>query len=120
MLMWHKELWLIDHGAAFYFHHSWPNVIEQAKKPFMQVKDHVLLPQAGELETVDITFKAILTPEYIEQLVSLIPTEWLLTEGSPFNSAEEHRQVYAQFFNTRIKHSEIFIREAENARKALI
>jgi hypothetical protein len=48
MLTWHKELWLIDHGAALYFHHSWHNWEEQAKKPFIQVKDHVLLSQATQ------------------------------------------------------------------------
>src|SRR5689334_5178361 len=53
MLMWHKELWLIDHGASLYFHHSWDNWQEQAKRPFVQVKDHVLLPQADGLEKVD-------------------------------------------------------------------
>ena len=50
MLMWNKELWLIDHGAALYFHHSWTNWEEQSFKPFTQVKDHVLLPWASELE----------------------------------------------------------------------
>src|ERR1700755_1581289 len=52
MLTWHKELWLIDHGASLYFHHSWYNWLEQAKRPFVQVKDHVLLYRASELETV--------------------------------------------------------------------
>src|SRR3954467_15924418 len=60
MLMWHKELWLIDHGASFYFHHSWDNWKEYSEKPFVQVKDHVLLPWAGELEQVDEEFKKIL------------------------------------------------------------
>src|SRR5580698_11611167 len=53
MLTWHKELWLIDHGAALYFHHSWDNWKEQAVRPFLQVKDHVLLSRATELELVD-------------------------------------------------------------------
>src|SRR5687767_10659556 len=53
MLMWHKELWLIDHGASLYFHHSWENFEEQARRPFEQVKDHVLLSQASELDIVD-------------------------------------------------------------------
>src|ERR1700749_1076785 len=57
MLVWHKELWLIDHGAALYFHHSWHNWEEQAKRPFVQVKDHVLLQHATELELVDSEFK---------------------------------------------------------------
>ena len=44
--MWHNELWLIDHGAALYFHHSWENIEGQADRPFVQIKDHVLLPYA--------------------------------------------------------------------------
>src|SRR3982750_2821295 len=61
MLIWHRELWLIDHGAALYFHHSWDNWKEQAKRPFVQVKDHVLLPWASELEKADEMFRSILT-----------------------------------------------------------
>ena len=62
MLIWNKELWLIDHGASLYFHHSWQHWQEQASRPFVQVKDHVLLPQASELEAVDITYRSILDP----------------------------------------------------------
>ncbi|KAA6432428.1 HipA family kinase [Rufibacter glacialis] len=119
MLMWHKELWLIDHGAAFYFHHSWQNWQEQAKRPFVQVKDHVLLPQATQLEEVDAAFKALLTPAQIQAIVALIPEDWL-TGDSPFASAQEHRQAYALFLETRLNHTEIFIKEAQHARKALI
>jgi hypothetical protein len=120
MLMWHKQLWLIDHGASLYFHHAWQNWEEQAKRPFAQVKDHVLLPQATELEAVDTEFKAILTPERIQAIVALIPEEWLITIESPFETAQEHRQAYAHFINTRIAHSETFTKEAQHARKALI
>jgi hypothetical protein len=120
MLMWHKQLWLIDHGASLYFHHAWQNWEEQSKRPFAQVKDHVLLPQATELEMVDAEFKAILTPERIQAIVALIPEEWLTTIESPFETAQEHRQAYAHFINTRIAHSETFTKEAQHARKALI
>ncbi|MEJ8756915.1 HipA family kinase [Pontibacter sp. H259] len=120
MLMWHKQLWLIDHGASLFFHHAWQNWEEQAKRPFSQIKDHVLLPQATELSETDAAFKAILTPGRIEAIVALVPDEWLTTIESPFETAEEHRQAYAQFLNTRIAHSEIFTQEAHNARKALI
>ena len=119
MLMWHKELWLIDHGASFYFHHSWPNLGEQARRPFLQIKDHVLLPQATELEAVDAAFKNILTPERIQAIVSLIPDDWLTGE-SPFASAAEHRQAYVDFLTTRIAASEIFVTAAQHAREALI
>jgi len=119
MLMWHKELWLIDHGAAFYFHHSWPNVEEQARRPFAQVKDHVLLPQASELEEVDAEYRAVLTPALVRAIVGLIPDEWLLGD-SPFTTVEEHRQAYIQFLEVRLASSEIFVKAAEHARKALI
>jgi len=119
MLMWHKELWLIDHGAALYFHHSWENWKEQSLRPFTQVKDHVLLPMAAELENVDKVFRAVLTEDRIQSIVSLIPDEWLTLE-SVNESAEDRRQVYAGFLNSRIAHSDIFINEALHARASLI
>jgi hypothetical protein len=119
MLIWHKELWLIDHGASLYFHHSWHNWLEQAKRPFVQVKDHVLLPWATELETVDAEFRTILTDERIKLIVALIPDEWLMGEDT-FESAEEYREAYAKFLLTRVANSEIFIKEAQNAAETLI
>ncbi|WP_299823515.1 HipA family kinase [uncultured Pontibacter sp.] len=116
MLMWKKELWLIDHGASLYFHHNWDNWKEQAKRPFSQIKDHVLLPKATELEAVNTAFKAILTPERIQAIVALIPDEWLTGGDSPFASADEHRQAYASFLENRVANSEIFVKGAQDAR----
>lgn len=114
MLTWHRELWLIDHGAALYFHHSWHNWQEQAIRPFAQVKEHVLLSRASELNEVDASFKAILTPEIIQSVVNLVPDEWLLSEWT--ETPDEVRKVYASFLNTRIAASDIFVKEAQNAR----
>jgi hypothetical protein len=119
MLVWHKELWLIDHGAALYFHHSWQNWQEQALRPFVQVKDHVLLPQAAELPAIDAAYRAILTEERIRAIINLIPEEWLATNLEEA-SVEERRHVYAGFLNTRIASSDIFVKEAQHARKILI
>lgn len=119
MLIWHKELWLIDHGASLYFHHSWQNWEEQAQKPFVLIKDHVLLPWATELDAVDAAFKPILTHELIRSIVELIPAEWLCEERT-FDSAEEHRDAYARFLELRIAKSEVFVKEAQNARQSLI
>lgn len=115
MLTWHRELWLIDHGAALYFHHSWHNWEEQAKRPFVQVKDHVLLAQASELDKVDALFKDLLTPGVIEAIVNLIPDEWLLGEWDT-ETPGEVRHIYAQFLNARIAASAVFVKEAQNAR----
>jgi hypothetical protein len=119
MLIWHKELWLIDHGASLYFHHSWQNWEEQALRPFVLIKDHVLLAMASELEQVDKEFSSILTPGLIEEIVGLVPEEWL-NDGYSFETSTEHRQAYVRFLETRIANSEIFVKEAQNARAALI
>lgn len=119
MLMWHKELWLIDHGAALYFHHSWHNWAEQAKRPFVQVKDHVLLQWASQLTEVDAVFKALLTNELVRNVVNLIPNDWL-TDASTEDTAEQRREVYYQFLTTRIANSSTFVTEAQHARASLI
>ncbi|MEO8819550.1 MAG: HipA family kinase [Ginsengibacter sp.] len=119
MLTWYKELWLIDFGAALYFHHSWNNWKEQAEKPFVLVKDHVLLPQASELDLVNTEFEKILTKELIENIIAAIPEEWLKDE-SAFQSVEEHRQAYVDFLQIRIAHSQNFVNEAKHARESII
>jgi len=119
MLIWRKELWLIDHGAALYFHHSWDNWKEQALRPFVQVKDHVLLSRATELEKAGQELEAVLTPGRIEAIVSIVPDEWLEAEH-PAATAAEIRKVYEQFLITRIASSEIFVKEAQYAREALV
>jgi len=119
MLIWHKELWLIDHGASLYFHHSWNSWETHAKSPFALIKDHVLLPQATELTATDFAFKKLLTKEILLDIVNYIPEDWLHWEDSE-QTPEEIRDVYFQFLWTRLNHSEIFINEAQNAREKLI
>lgn len=115
MLMWHKELWLIDHGAAFYFHHAWTDWENHAKSPFKLIKDHVLLPQASELALVDIEFRQILTEEILIDIVNLIPSEWLEWEDTE-DTPEQIRNTYLQFLITRLSNSSIFLKEAQHAR----
>jgi hypothetical protein len=115
MLIWHKELWLIDHGACLYFHHSWNNWEQHSKSPFALIKDHVLLPQASLLKEVDAEFKALLTNEKLEEIVNTIPEEWLVWEDTD-ETPEALRNVYLQFLQTRLKNSEIFVNQAQNAR----
>lgn len=119
MLMWHKELWLIDHGASFYFHHSWTTIEKHAKSPFALIKDHVLLPEASLLEEMDGALKSMLPEEKVREIIALIPEEWLLWKETG-QTPTEIREIYVQFLVTRIANSEIFIKEAQHARKALI
>ena len=118
MLLWHKELWLIDHGASLYFHHSWQNMEEQPLRPFLHVKDHVLLAAATMLTETDAASRAILSEDLIRNIVALVPDEWLGTE--PFTSVNQHRAAYIKFLTTRIANSHIFLNAAQDARGALI
>lgn len=119
MLMWHKELWLIDHGASLYFHHTWQDWEMKATLPFSLIKNHVLLPRASELQTVDEELRTLLPEDLLYAIVELIPEQWLGNEEQ-FASVEEHRNAYAQFLISRVAQSEIFVKEAENARASLI
>lgn len=116
MLTWNKELWLIDHGAALYFHHTWDNWEEQSIKPFVQVKDHVLLPLATELKESDEKMRSLLTTSKIRAVLELVPDCWLEHNGP----AALAREVYVNFLTNRINHSQIFVNEALHARASLI
>lgn len=118
MLMWHRELWLIDHGSGFYFHHSWDNWEKQAVSPFPYIKDHVLLPYASQLDEVNEKMRVLIDEKFVADLVQLIPNEWL--NFDPELTTNDVRKVYANFLLMRKENSEIFSKEAKNARQKLI
>lgn len=119
LLMWHNELWLIDHGASLFFHFSWVNWQKHALSPFVQIKDHVLLPRAGALETADASCRRLLPETKIRDIVGLIPDDWLHWNDAP-GTPDEIRETYARFLLDRIHHSSTFVKEAIHARQALI
>lgn len=116
MLLWHGRLWLIDHGAALYFHHNWPaDYLERSRSRFPLIKEHVLLPFAAALAEADAALSALLTPELIDHIVSLIPDDWLAHE-SRFASIAEHRRAYAEYLSGRLEAPRLFVEEAQHAR----
>jgi hypothetical protein len=91
LLIWHGGLWLIDHGATLYFHHNWPraaNVVRRAYK----WDDHVLKPYATALATSGPELAAQLTPALLEEVIELVPDEWLAEFD--FATAGEARRAY--------------------------
>ncbi|RZJ27904.1 MAG: aminotransferase class I and II [Flavobacterium sp.] len=115
MLIWHKELWLIDHGACLYFHHSFTEWENHARVPFKLIKDHVLLPHANLLDEVDTAFKAILTDDALKSVVELIPEDWLQWQDAD-ETPLQIREIYFNFLKTRRDSSDIFVKEAKDAR----
>ena len=119
MLLWHGRLWLIDHGAALYFHHAWTQGDAPAVMPFTHIKDHVLLPWATELAAVDAHMKAHLTAEALAAVVALIPDTWLADDAG-FAGRQQQRAAYLDFFLERARSSAIFVEEALRARIAYV
>lgn len=119
MLLWQKELWLIDHGASLYFHHSWDNWQEHSTQAFPLIKNHVLLPQASQMDWADEFSRSLISEETIHRIVHLVPEDWLLID-SPFDTAQSHRNAYEQYLTSRFNHSSNFVKEAQDARKTLI
>ena len=119
MLIWHKELWLIDHGATFYFHHAWDNWEKAAVSSFPYIKEHVLLPQASLVEVINDEMINLLPEKKLREITNLIPKDWLDWEAAELNQ-EEIREVYYQFLVTRRNHSNNFVKQIHNARETLV
>src|SRR5689334_327340 len=119
MLVRDQQLWLIDHGAALFVHHTWANYIERSHSPFSQVKDHVLLRYADALLEADLVLPPLLTPELITSIVALIPDSWLDDEPS-FADNDQHRAAYVSYLLSRLAEPRAFVEEALDARAKLI
>jgi hypothetical protein len=110
MLMWHRNPWLIDHGATLYFHHSpgWDDDADRAQAPFPLIKEHVLLRYATELEHVDEEMARTLTPAAIDEILSWIPAVWLSDGVSS--------DAYRRYLLDRLQPPRVFLEEAVRAR----
>ena len=117
LLVWHRRLWLIDHGSALYVHHGWRNAAEHALRPFPQSRDHVLLPFAGSLSDADARLAPVLGRELFRAILAEIPDDWLAGEpGLP--DPESHRRAYLDYLCRRLAAPRAFVEEAERARLA--
>ena len=112
LLVWHRQTWLIDHGAALYQHHSDRDLVARAHEPFPLIADHVLLPLASELQAVDGRLTAVLDRRAITAAVELVPDDWL--GGEP----DAARAEYVAYFCARLEAPRAFVEETEAARGA--
>jgi hypothetical protein len=115
MLMWHRRLWLIDHGASLYFHHAWKDGDQQAMNPFALIKDHVLLKWASALAEVDAQMASRLTGGPLAAIVQLIPDSWI-PDDPGFSDKRAQREAYFDYFMRRLQASDVFVEEAIRAR----
>jgi len=115
LLMWHRQLWLIDHGAALYFHHSWTEMDQRSKDPFPLIKEHILLPFVNALEAADQRMTTLINEEVIKRIVELVPDDWM-NENTPFSTTAENRQAYVEYLTRRLHEPRHFVEEALRAR----
>ena len=108
LLVWHDELWLIDHGAALFFHHAAKPEPDHARKPFPAIREHVLLPFAGSILDADARLGPRMTTELLEAVVENVPDDWL--DGVD-------RQDYVAYLSRRLEAPRSFVEEAESARE---
>jgi hypothetical protein len=117
ILLWHRRLWLIDHGATLYFHHSpeWQSGGSRPRDPFQMIKNHVLLRSATALESVDGTMAHALTREALETIVGWVPEQWIAAT-TPERDVAEVRAAYTRYLLERLTAPRPFLEEALGAR----
>ena len=114
LLHWHDRLWLIDHGAALYFHHSWKDWRGASRRSFTAARDHVLLPFAGNVAEADAALSSQLTPDVLRRIVDLVPGEWLEKEPG-FADVAEVRAAYEEFLAARLEEPRGWVKDLEGA-----
>lgn len=121
LLLWHRQLWLIDHGAALYTQHGWNDDLEaiaaSAGVRFPIIRDHVLLPIAGSIFAADERLTLRLPPDRLREIVSTVPDE-LLEGVGPFATPLGHREAYVTHLTRRLAAPRRWVEEAEEARLA--
>ncbi|MFT3916601.1 MAG: aminotransferase class I and II [Anaeromyxobacteraceae bacterium] len=113
LLLWHRQLWLIDHGAALHFHHAWDARKDTARSAYPLVKDHVLLPWATALPAAVAALRAKATRPAIAAVLAAVPDAWLSADGPD-------RAAYVEHLARRLEASDLWLEEAERARAALV
>ena len=112
LLRWHRRHYLIDHGAALYFHHRWDGHLARAADPFPLIRQHVLLPYAGDLRAADAALAPRVSEALLRDLVAAVPDAWLDMEPT----AAATRDGYVAHLRARLAAPRAFVEEAARAR----
>lgn len=111
LMWWHDRLWLIDHGAALYWHHGWDGAIDRPDRSFAFVRDHVLLPRAEGLALAGEALVRGLDDATLHAAVDAVPESWLQVEDPP-----ARRAAYVEFLRARRDNATPFLEEAARGR----
>lgn len=115
LLQWNKELWVIDNGASLYFHHDWDNWKNHLTRTFPHIKNHVLLPQATQLDEAANEIKQLISDHKISEIIATVPEEWLVSESNSL-SPGEMKSAYAEFIHAKLAMIDQLVKEAADAK----
>lgn len=119
LLWWHKVLYFIDHGASLYFHHNWQDIEKKALSPFVQIREHVLLPGASRIGELDGVLRSRLSEPIFRDVLAQVPDAWLLPEPGVATPSEK-RLAYVDYLTRRLIGASAFVEEALSARAQLV
>ncbi len=94
LLMWHGDLWLIDHGATMIWHHNWPGAEASAMRSY-DASDHALLPFDPDLAGAAAELAPLVTEDLLAEVTAEIPDAWLADEPG-FDTPDDLRRAYAR------------------------
>ncbi|WP_312880491.1 HipA family kinase [Actinokineospora xionganensis] len=117
LLLWHRDVWLIDHGAALYFHHGWSAGWKPSADYRYDGADHVMMPVAGSVADADAELKPLITRDVLRDVLAIVPDAWLVQDGM---TPTELRAAYTAFFESRLASSPRWVETLEAARAARV
>ena len=117
LLAWHRRLFLIDHGASLFVHHTWRDADDHARRPLQTIADHVLLPFAGPLADAHARHAPRITEALLRDLAAAVPDLWL-SLPTAVGGAAEQRDAYVRYLRTRLAAREVLVDGIEEVRRA--
>jgi hypothetical protein len=120
LLSWHRRLWLIDHGASLFIHHTWLDPDAHARRPLATISEHVLLPYAASIAGAHDRLAALVTEGRLREVVGLVPEAWLAPTGAAaaIGGPDEQRAAYVRYLLTRVAARDVIVDSVEGVRRA--
>lgn len=120
ILSWHRRLWLIDHGASLFIHHTWLDPDAHARRPLATIAQHLLLPYASSIGDAHDRLASIVTADRLREVVGLVPDAWLTPTGAAaaIGGPAEQREAYVRYLLTRVAARDALVTSVEDVRHA--
>jgi hypothetical protein len=104
MLVWHGDLWLIDHGATLIWHHNWPTATAAETRPY-DASDHALAGFRPDTAAAEAALAPRVTEDLLREVTELIPEEWIADEPG-FDGPAAVRDAYVRHLLARVRAAE--------------